>query len=262
MDTKEAIERLKNAFYDWINSDSFIKFSKFMSMFRNYSFFNTLLIFLQKPDASLVAGFSTWKNMKRFVKKGEHGIMIYAPNVKKQIVEEGDQTIEKFYVTGFRKVYVFDISQTEGEPVPQTPEIVIKDEFEGFQKLRQTVEAMGYTVKEYESQFGEHGFTKKGEKVIYLDRSATTGQKASTLVHEWAHQQFGTELERKDEEIVVQTASYFIMATLGLDTSWYTAQYIQSWSQEKDWEQITHFLTLADSLRKKFFGESTWANAA
>ena len=262
MDSKEAIERLQTAFKQWINSDDFISFQNFLSKFRSYSFFNILLIYCQMPTASLVAGFSTWKKMKRFVKKGQSGIMIFAPNTAKRIVEKNNEEKEMIYVNGFRRVYVFDISQTDGEPIPEPPPIVINDDYEGFERVKDAIESMGYTIKYYENEGTAHGFTIKGTNTIFLNSKETSGQKASTMVHEWAHLQLGDELPRADEEMVVQTASYFIMSALGFDTSWYTARYVQGWSNGKDWDVITRSFSLADSLRKKFFKESAFELAA
>ncbi|HRV02480.1 MAG TPA: ArdC family protein [Mesotoga sp.] len=257
MDIREATERLEAAFHKWIDSDDFRKIEKCMRLFHNYSFFNIVLILFQKPDATRVAGFNTWKKLNRYVKKGEKGIAILAPTTRKRtaINDKGDEeTIT--YISGFKATYVFDVSQTEGQELPSVSEIRIKDEYEGFQTIARTVKDMGYEILFYDGESTMKGFTKKGTKAIYVHEEETTGQKSSTIVHEWAHLQLGNELERADEEIVVQTASYFIMASLGFDTSWYTAQYVQNWSRSKKWADVSRLFAISDRLCKKFLQES------
>jgi len=256
MDNKEATERLEQAFHKWINSDDFRSIEKFIRVFHNYSFGNIILIFMQKQDATRVAGFNAWKKVNRFVKKGEKGIMVIAPCTY-TYRKEGDDGVEQVMrgVKGFKPAYVFDISQTEGEPVPEEPEVVITDEYEGLQRIMESVENMGYTIEFYEESHGEHGYTNKKTKIIHVHNNEATGQQASTIVHEWAHLQVQG-MDRAEEEIVVQTASYFIMARLGLDTSWYTAQYVQSWAQSKNWRDVSKLFSASDKLCKKFFDES------
>jgi len=115
---------------------------------------------------------------------------------------------------------------------------------------------MAYTIDWYdESLTGEKGYVRKGAKIIHVLNTESSGQKASTLLHEWAHLQIDN-MGRDTEEVVVQTASYFIMARLGLDTSWYTAKYVQSWANSKNWKEISQLFSMSDKLCRKFFEES------
>ncbi len=224
-------------------------------LFRSYSFGNLMLIFLQKPEATRVAGFNTWKKLGRFVKKGEKGIMVIAPcayTYKKE--EEGVETVHHG-VKGFKAAFVFDVSQTDGEPIPEEEEVLVTDEYEGLRSIEESLERLGYTIDYYEESHGEHGHVSKKSKVIHVHDKIPTGQKASTLLHEWAHLQMGRDTSPDDEEIIVQTASYFIMARLGLDTSFYTARYVESWSNGKKWAEISKLFTQSDRLCKKYFAE-------
>ena len=256
MDNKEATERLEQAFHNWISSDDFRKLERLMRVFHHYSFHNLILILFQRPDATRVAGFNAWKKLNRFVKKGEKGIMIFAPCTYRYKINEDGEEKTAVGIKGFKPTYVFDVSQTEGEELEDVPEPHIEDEYDELQIISDAIEKMAYTIDWYgESLTGEKGYVRKGTKIIHVLNTESSGQKASTLLHEWAHLQIEN-MERDTEEIVVQTASYFIMARLGLDTSWYTAQYVQSWAQSKDWKEISKLFSVSDKLSKKFFEES------
>src|SRR6056297_1478890 len=136
---KELLEELEERIEKVQSSEEFKEYLEFFSRFHNYSYRNILLIKMQKPDARLVAGYKQWQEkFNRYVKKGEEGIMILAPykykkkvtELKKELVDgnfiEKEIEKEKQFVS-FRPVYVFDVSQTEGEPVPSL-DINIKDD--------------------------------------------------------------------------------------------------------------------------------------
>jgi len=256
MDNKEATERLEQAFHNWISSDDFRKLERLMRVFHHYSFNNLILILFQRPDATRVAGFNAWKKLNRFVKKGEKGIMIFAPCTYKYKTYEDGEEKTVFGIKGFKPTYVFDVSQTEGEELDDVPESHIEDEYDGLQVIAEAIEKMAYTIDWYdESLTGEKGYVRKGAKIIHVLNTESSGQKASTLLHEWAHLQIDN-MERDTEEVVVQTASYFIMARLGLDTSWYTAKYVQGWANSKNWKEISQLFSMSDKLCRKFFEES------
>ena len=98
-------------------SETLQQYLKAMGRFHRYSVGNAILIQLQKPDAAHVAGFRAWQKLGRHVKKGEHGIAIMAPVVYRKKVQDGDRDVE--VVSTFKTAYVFDISQTEGRPMPE-----------------------------------------------------------------------------------------------------------------------------------------------
>lgn len=258
MDAKEALERLELAFHKWLESENFSEFERLLRNFHNYSLNNLLLILSQKPNATRIAGFNTWKKMERNVKKGEKGIMIIAPNTKKIVTgSDSDEEEVIFKVTGFRPVYVFDISQTEGKDlVEELLDMEIKDEYEGLGEIITKIENMGYKVEWYdESIQGEHGFVVKPNNIIHVLSNQASGQKASTILHEWTHLQCSN-MDVETEEVIAQSVSYFIMARMGLDTSWYTAKYLQRWANTKKWEDIAKLLSTADKLSKQFFNST------
>src|ERR1700742_3498273 len=106
------------------NSERLLEYLAFQAKFHRYSFNNCLLIAIQKPDATFVAGFQRWKELGRYVRQGEKGIMILAPLVKRSAsseaaAKEGDGEESSTRVVGFRATYVFDVSQTDGDELPQ-----------------------------------------------------------------------------------------------------------------------------------------------
>jgi len=124
MDKKKAsfieqkIKELEEKIRSFRTTKEFLDFVATMSRFHSYSFYNQMLILSQKPDATRVAGFVTWKKLDRYVKKGEKGIMILVPIIhkKEQPDQEGD---EQEITTWFKTGYIFDVSQTDGEPLPE-----------------------------------------------------------------------------------------------------------------------------------------------
>jgi len=120
---KQLIENALNSLTESLEngkSDELKKYLQTMSRFHQYNLRNVMLIALQKPDASHVAGFHTWKKLGWFVKKGENGIVIIAPLVyKKETVEDDDNGSNVTEINGFKAVYVFDISQTDGDELPE-----------------------------------------------------------------------------------------------------------------------------------------------
>ena len=104
-------------------SETLIEYLKMCSRFHHYSFGNCILIYFQKPDATQVAGFNKWRELNRFVRKGEKGIAILAPMTRKRVIEEErdgkTEAQEVRALSGFRVVFVFDVTQTDGEPLPE-----------------------------------------------------------------------------------------------------------------------------------------------
>ena len=141
-DIKAITEQLEQGVKDVFTSDKYIEYLRFMSKFTSYSFNNTMLIFLQKPDASLVAGYKSWQQKGRQVRKGEKGITILAPCPHKKEVETEDGEKQTISWTSFRAVSVFDVSQTDGEELPTGCVTKLTGEVEGFTELIEKLESV------------------------------------------------------------------------------------------------------------------------
>ena len=203
---KEIMERLEQGVKEIFTSEMYMEYLKTMSQFHNYSFNNTLLIHLQKPDASLVAGYQAWqKKFKRQVRRGEKGIQIIAPAPirEKEEVEKIDpatmepvlkpdgtpETEEVVYtIPRFRITTVFDVSQTEGEPLPEleTPELTGSvGNYEIFMRAIQDVSPVPFRFDEIES--GAKGYYNSIEKENVIQEGMSEMQTVKTSIHETAH---------------------------------------------------------------------------
>ena len=212
MVTKE-IQQLAKATDKARRSEKMQKYLNFCARFHNYSTRNIWLIMSRKPDATIVAGFWKWKSMGRYVKKGEKGIPIFAPMIKKVEVEGEDENQEK--LVGFKVVYVFDVSQTEGDPLPEQPEWKSqhKDE-ELSQRLIQFAESQGIEVLE-ECLDGDSQGESHGGKII-VDPEAGTSTIIHELAHELMHYEPHTPSNKKVLEMEAESVAYVVGKHLGL----------------------------------------------
>src|SRR5260370_107174 len=165
-------------------SETLTGYLKAIGRFHRYSLHNVLLIASQKPEASYVAGFRTWNQLGRFVKKGEKGILILAPVVRRE-AENDEQREESTSIAGFRAAYVFDVSQTDGQELPQIG-IVQGDPREYHERLRTFAHAQGISVQ-YSSDIAPARGTSSGGRITLLPRQLPA-EEFSTLAHELAHE--------------------------------------------------------------------------
>ena len=232
-------------------SDSYRNYLKYMSKFTDYSARNCLLIMMQKPDASLVAAYGKWKQLGRTVNKGEKGIAILAPMVFRNTEKSEDENDEETTI-GFKAVYVFDVSQTSGEPVPE----VIHD-LDGDIEPEQAdavVTALrrvtGISIDFEEIPGGAKGYYSYGENRIVIQQGMNGVQTIKTAVHEAAHcllhdpdKKLATlNSSRGGKETQAESIAFIVSEKFGLDTSSYSFPYIASWSQGKPLEHLKGFL--------------------
>ncbi len=213
-------------------SEAFKQFLDVQSRFHNYSWHNTLLIAMQRPDATRVAGFKSWKKLDRHVRKGEKGIMIFAPCPWKKEIENnnGDtDTLEGIY---FKPVHVFDISQTEGKDLPTfdaSDVEAIADDL--LADLARVTDKRGISLRFQPLSDGAFGVSKKGS--VEIDNSHSTGQQAKTLAHELAHEAMHWEdrgpLTRSIAELEAESVAYVVCKHFGLDTEVRSSRYIALW---------------------------------
>ncbi len=269
--TKQLEEGVKELF----TSERYKEYLKTMSKFYNYSFNNTVLIALQRPEATLVAGYSAWqKNFHRQVKKGEKGIQIIAPSQRKEkeVVEKFDPEtnepilgpdgqpeteVVEHVVSDFRVVRVFDVSQTYGEPLPEIAIPDLTEQVQNFPLFLQAVKELSPVL----IHFGETGGEEKGYysnkgKEIVVKEDMSESQTIKTLIHEIAHaklhdrellEKAGEEKDQRTKEIEAESIAYTVCQYFGLDTSDYSFPYIAGWSDNlKMWE----LRTFMDAIRR------------
>ena len=266
---KEITDRLEQGIMELFDSDRYKEYLRVMSKFHNYSFNNTLLIAMQKPDASLVAGFQSWKNnFKRNVVKGEKGIKILAPSPFKikQEMEKIDPATQKpvigadgkpvkeekeITIPAFKVVSVFDVSQTEGKELPDIAVDILTGDVECFKDVFAALEKTSPVPIGFEKIEGNsHGYYHLEEKRIALDEGMSELQTIKTAIHEIAHaklhdidpnapkeEQAGRP-DRRTREVQAESVAYAVCQHYGLDTSDYSFGYVAGWSSGRELDEL------------------------
>ena len=266
---KEITDRLEQGIMELFDSDRYKEYLRVMSKFHNYSFNNTLLIAMQKPDASLVAGFQSWKNnFKRNVVKGEKGIKILAPSPFKirQEMEKIDPETQKpvigadgkpvkeekeITIPAFKVVSVFDISQTEGKELPDIAVDMLTGDVECFKDVFAALEKTSPVPIGFEKIEGNsHGYYHLEEKRIAIDEGMSELQTIKTAIHEIAHaklhdidpnapkeEQAGRP-DRRTREVQAESVAYAVCQHYGLDTSDYSFGYVAGWSSGRELDEL------------------------
>lgn len=249
MNRDEALEKSNHALTELASSlqqgksETLMAYLDAMSKFHRYSFGNCLLIALQRPNATLVAGYHRWKELHRWVKKGEVGIAILAPLVtRKRKGDAGEDgadreptTPQRSSVVGFRVVRVFDVSQTEGKELPQFA-LTSGDPGERLARVEDLVRSKGIELQ-YEDDLGGALGVSRGGTIAILS-SLTYAQKFATLVHELAHELLHRGDRRQETTKVVreteaEAVAYVVCRSVGLDCSTQASDYIQLYSGDQ-----------------------------
>lgn len=272
---KEITQRLEQGVKEIFTSEMYMEYLKTMSQFHSYSFNNTLLIHLQKPDASLVAGYQAWqKKFHRQVKRGEKGIQIIAPapirereevekidpaTLEPVLKPDGTPEMEEvvYTIPRFRIATVFDVSQTEGEPLPElaTPELMGSVEnYEIFMQAIRDISPVPIRFDEIES--GAKGFYSSIDKEIVIQNGMSESQTMKTGIHEVTHAKLHDRdiMEEMDEkkdqltrEVEAESVAYTVCQYFGLDTSEYSFPYIAGWSSDRDMKELRSSM---DTIRR------------
>jgi len=235
---EEAIERLA-AELETQPSAALQKYLRAMASFRRYSINNMLLILSQCPSATKVAGFHAWQRMGRHIKKGAKGIAILAPMVmrqKKVVVngpDEDDITEKEEEVVRYKPVYVWDVSMTEGKPLPE-PNRVQGDPGVYLQRLEDYVARLGIKL-EYGPTMDAEGFTT-GDRIV-LKLAMSPAATFSVLAHELAHVRLGhcgTELTRMQREAEAEGCAAVVCEAIGLDVGAASSDYLKNYKVTKE----------------------------
>jgi len=238
-------------------SEALTGYLKAIGRFHRYSLHNVLLIALQKPAASYVAGFRTWNQLGRFVKKGERGIMILAPIVQRKAQNPHDSESDSPIIMGFRAAYVFDVSQTDGQDLPQIGSVQ-GDPCEHLERLRGFANTQSILI-EYSEQIAPARGTSYGGRIALLPR-LSPAEEFSTLVHELAHELLHRgdrrqNTSRKIRETEAEATAFVVSHAIGLDTGSSAADYIQLWNG--DVETLTQSLAYVQAAASQILGVLT-----
>jgi antirestriction protein ArdC len=248
----EQREQVEHATRALLSSEGWRRWAETRAVFHRYSWGNCALIAMQCPDATQVAGFKAWQQLGRQVRKGEHAIRILAPMSVKERDETGEETGERRVF--FRAVPVFDIAQTDGEPLPEAPREPITGDSHAryLEPLKDLARSMGIAVYEYEPTSAAQGFyDEKGARIVISTELAPNG-KVRTLVHELAHAHgvLYKDYGREDAEVIVETAAVIVCGALGLDTSGESIPYIAGWGEANDLDAIKRYAETVDEIAR------------
>ena len=272
---KEISERLEQGVKEIFTSERYTEYLNTMSKFHNYSFNNTLLITMQKPEATLVAGYQAWqKKFNRHVKRGEKGIQIIAPTPVKEkqeiekidpdtqepiIGEDGQPETEivEMVIPRFRITTVFDVSQTEGEPIAEleVPELTGSVQFyDTFMQALQNISPVPIRMMNVEGE--AKGYYHQTEKYIAIKEDMSNVQTMKTGIHEVSHALLydrevmdaeGVLKDQTTKEVEAESIAYIVCNHFGLDTSEYSFTYIASWCESRDMKALKASM---DTIRK------------
>lgn len=274
---QEITEKLEQGIREVFESEKYKAYLNTMSKFHTYSFNNTMLIAMQKPDATLVAGYQAWqKNFDRHVKRGEKGIRILAPapykvkeEQEKTDPETGEIILDKngmpvmeeveVKIPSFRVVPVFDVSQTEGKELPDIGVSELSGGVKDYEEFMQALMEVSPVPIGYEQIEGDSkGYFHTSEHRIALQEGMSQSQTVKTAVHEVAHaklhdRDLNSNLEetmskdRSTKEVEAESVAYTVCQHFGIDTSDYSFGYIAGWSSGKDMRELKSSL---DTIRK------------
>jgi antirestriction protein ArdC len=232
---KEITERATEQLVAALNaghSEALTGYLRAIGRFHRYSLHNVLLIASQKPNASYVAGFRTWNQLGRFVKKGEKGILILAPIVRRTVEKEEQAEETSTSIAGFRAAYVFDVSQTDGKELPQIGN-VHGDPQQHSGHLRSFAEARGIAV-EYSEHIAPARGISCGGKITLLP-GQSPAEEFSTLAHEIAHELLHrgdrrNATSRRIRETEAEATAFVVCHGIGLETGSAACDYIHLWN--------------------------------
>lgn len=263
-DMDSIMQSLESGVEELFTSNRYQEFLKTMAKFHNYSFNNTMLIAMQRPDATLVTSYKNWQFMGRQVMKGEKGITIIAPAPykkmkEKEVLDENQRPImgtdgkpktEQVEVTvpHFKAVTVFDIAQTSGEPIQTlAPELLTAavQDFDSFMQAIQKISPVPIRFDEIDGN--ANGYYHNADKEIVIKKGLSESQTLKTAIHETVHaklhdkeimESLGVEKDRLTKEVEAESVAYCVCSSFGLDTSDYSFPYIAGWSSSREMKEM------------------------
>ena len=271
----DMIKRIDEGVKAVFNSERYKEYLKFASNFTNYSPHNTMLISLQRPSATLVASYGKWRKVGRHVMKGETGIAIFAPIVykldqhigSKPTDEEGEETNKESHKRiAFKKVYVYDIAQTDGKDIPNFESGELNGNIDSKKKkaiIAALEKVTGIKIEFANIQGDAKGYYNHVENLIVIKSEMSDNQTLKTAFHEAAHKLLHdpkSELNtvkslRNEKEVQAESVAFMVAERLGMDTSDYSFPYIASWSNGKQLAQLKAVLQEIQSATKRIVEE-------
>ena len=254
----EALERLEKGVKDMFTSDKFKNYLDVMSRFHNYSANNCLLIAMQNPNATYVAGYHDWmKKFNRHVNRGEKGMEIIAPwtqtiNVETDKTDENGNVIyEKKQILRYRTVNVFDVSQTSGEDLPEIS-VRLTGDVEEYNRYFDAIKELSDYDIDFEDMgdTGKNGYCVPMEQKIRIKSGLSQAHTIKTLIHEVTHEKIHGDKDnayikdhKEQMEVEAEGTAYVVSSYFGLDTSDYSFGYVTGWAAGKENDVLKESLT-------------------
>jgi len=250
---QEAIQKLEQGVKEIFTSEKYEEFLITYSKFHKYSINNSILILMQRPDATNIASFQTWKKLGRQINKGEKGIKVLVPipyKYEKEVESKtGDKEVIELSGTSFRVGNVFDISQTSGKELPK----LTTDLKEYSADIELAIDAVARTSKvpvrfESDMPHDKKGYYSINNKEIVINDNMSDTQTFKTLIHEIAHSKIHAKDLKKynahEREVQAESVAYVVCNTYGIDTSEYSFGYIAGWSSNKEMSELKESLSI------------------
>lgn len=271
-DMDSILQSLEEGVSEIFTSERYTEYLQTMAKFHNYSFNNTMLIALQRPDATLVTGYRNWQSMGRQVMKGEKGITIIAPTpIKKKQMQEvldkegrpvlnenGDSIMKEVEVKipRFKAITVFDIAQTVGDPIDLMVPEELKEAVNDFDLFMEAITAVSPVPIRFDEISGNaKGYYHNEDKEIVIRKGMSESQTIKTAIHESGHARLhdrdemkakGEKKDRLTAEVEAESVAYCVCSAFGIDTSEYSFPYIANWSSGRDMKELK---TSMDTIR-------------
>ena len=267
---KAITDKLEQGVSDVFSSDKYKQFLDTMAKFPRYSVNNNILIMMQKPDAQMCQSFTGWKEMGRFVKKGEKGIKILAPapyTIQREQTKlddrgnpmkdkDGEPIMEsvEIKVNAFKVVSTFDVSQTDGKELPSLGVEELTGGVDGYGTFLEALKEVCPVPMTFENiEGGAKGFYSQTEKRIAIQEGMSEAQTVKTAIHEMAHQKLHAiennepKQTRGSKEVEAESVAYTVCQHYGIDTSDYSFSYVAGWSEGKEMPELKASL---DTIRR------------
>lgn len=270
---EEITSKLEKGVKEIFDGANYQQYLNFCAKLPRYSVNNQILIMMQKPDATMCQSFTNWKEVNRHVRKGEKGIRILAPapykmqkeqdkvdaSGKAVLDKDGEPVKETVEVTinAFKPVSTFDISQTDGEPVPTLGVDELTGSVEGYETLLAAIkEVVPVPISFEQIDSGAKGFYHLEENRIVVQEGMSEAQTVKTLLHETSHQALhskeamdsaGEKKSKNQKETEAESVAYVVCQHYGIDTSDYSFPYVATWSADKEVPELKASL---DTIRR------------
>lgn len=270
---EEITSKLEKGVKDIFDGANYQQYLNFCAKLPRYSVNNQILIMMQKPDATMCQSFTNWKEVNRHVRKGEKGIRILAPapykmqkeqekvdaSGKTVLDKDGEPVKETVEVTinAFKPVSTFDVSQTEGEPIPSPGVDELTGSVEGYETLLAAIkEVVPVPISFEQIDSGAKGFYHLEENRIVVQEGMSEAQTVKTLLHEASHQALhskeamdsaGEKKSKNQKETEAESVAYVVCQHYGIDTSDYSFPYVATWSADKEVPELKASL---DTIRR------------